>query len=46
MSGNYDMTGATAHSLIVDQPLNVMTLAVKPLLLTFTAQAAWEVKNL
>jgi len=46
MSGNYDMTGATAHSLIVDQPLNLMTLAVKPLLLTFTAQAAWEIKDL
>ena len=46
MSGNYDMTGATAHSLIVDQPLEPLTLASKPLLLTFTAQAAWEIKNL
>ena len=42
MSGNYDMTGAMAHSLIVPQPLNAITLVSKPLLLTFTAQAGWE----
>lgn len=46
MAGNYDMTGATAHSLVVEQPLNLLTVAVKPFLLTFTAQAAWEMKNL
>jgi hypothetical protein len=46
MSGNYDMTGATAQSLIVPQPLNAVTLAAKPLLLAFTAQAAWEVEDL
>jgi hypothetical protein len=46
MSGNYDMTGATAQSLIVPQPLNAVTLAAKPLLLMFTAQAAWEVEDL
>lgn len=43
MSGNYDMTGAMAHSLIVPQPLSPITLVSKPLLLTFTAQAGWEI---
>ncbi len=43
MSGNYDMTGAMAQSLIVMQPVNVYTLLSKPLLLSFTAQAGWEI---
>ncbi len=49
MSGNYDMTGAMAHSLIVNQPTKpigmnaAITLLAKPVLLTFTAQAAWEI---
>jgi hypothetical protein len=43
MSGNYDMTGAMAQSLIVMQPVNVFTLLSKPLLLSFTAQAGWEI---
>lgn len=42
MSGNYDITGATANSLIVPQPPSLLTLAAKPLLLTFTAQATWQ----
>lgn len=46
MSGDYDITGATAHSLIVNQPPVAVTLAAKPLLLVFTAQAAWEIANL
>lgn len=45
MSGNYDMTGAMAHSLIVPQPLSPITLVSKPLLLTFTAQAGWEMTS-
>lgn len=40
MSGNYDMTGATANSLIVDQPLVTVTLAAKPVLVAFAAQGA------
>ncbi len=40
MSGNYDMTGATANSLIVDQPLVTITLAAKPVLVAFAAQGA------
>ncbi|UZR27518.1 alpha/beta hydrolase family protein [Methylococcus mesophilus] len=43
MAGNYDMTGATAQSLIVKQPKNSTTRAAKPVLLTFTAQATWEI---
>lgn len=43
MSGNYDMTGAMAHSLIVPQPLSSTAVVSKPLLLTFTAQAGWEI---
>ena len=50
MSGNYDMTGATAQSLIVRQPVDVVlhpddlnqyiTYLVKPVLVAFAAQGA------
>lgn len=46
MSGNYDMTGAMAKSLIVNQPLNPITLLAKPLLVTFAAQGAWDVTGM
>lgn len=46
MSGNYDMTGAMATSLIVNQPLNATTLLAKPLLVTFAAQGAWDVTGM
>lgn len=46
MSGNYDMTGAQAHSMIVNQPADLLTLASKPLLVAFSAQAAWQIENL
>lgn len=50
MSGNYDMTGATAQSLIVRQPVDMVlhpddlnqyiTYLVKPVLVAFAAQGA------
>lgn len=45
MSGNYDMTGAMAKSLLVDQPVvsdenSILTFASKPLLLGYAAQGA------
>lgn len=44
MSGNYDMTGAMAQSLIVTQPgQQATTLVSKPLLALFAAQGAWDV---
>ena len=47
MSGNYDMTGAMAHSLLVDQPApsyldtnSLLTFYSKPMLASFAAQGA------
>lgn len=47
MSGNYDMTGAMAHSLLVEQPSvsildenSILTFASKPLLTAFASQGA------
>ena len=47
MSGNYDMTGAMAHSLLVDQPApsysdtnSLLTFYAKPMLASFATQGA------